>query len=242
MTNSTNDLSAVSVFMKSWRVYQDIIEHNYMFHREISDAVRQALASYRPNEQLRILDLGCGDGSMTLPLVSADRIATYIGCDLSKPALDIAQAQIKARAISARLYCDDMLNIAHEQRDNSFDLIYSSYAIHHLNGIEKQQMVEDIARVLKPGGLFVLIDVFREPTEDRAAYMKHYMGHLRLTWTELSPESQALVVNHATDYDFPETPHFYEMLCQKHGFSQGYPLSKHTWHEAWVYTKNKVPD
>jgi ubiquinone/menaquinone biosynthesis C-methylase UbiE len=238
MRTIANDTASVEVFMKSWRVYQEIIKHNYMFHREISKSVSNELGSYRHNEQLHILDLGCGDGSMTLPLLSANRIASYIGCDLSKPALDIAQDQINVLGISARLLCDDMLNIVHNQPGKSFDLIYCSYAIHHLNGIQKQQIVEDIARVLKPGGLFVLIDVFREPTEDRAAYMKHYMGHLRLTWTDLSPESQDLVVDHATSYDFPETHQFYESLCHKQGFGKGKYLAKHTWHEAWVYTKN----
>lgn len=79
-----------------------------MFHREISNAVRIALESYRSNEALRILDLGCGDGSMTLPLLNADRISSYVGCDLSKPALDIAEKQIKTLSIAAQLVCDDM--------------------------------------------------------------------------------------------------------------------------------------
>lgn len=233
----TNDSCAVEVFLKSWRVYQDIVAQNYMFHREISDSVRTKLANFQTHEKLRILDLGCGDGSMTLPLVSANRIASYIGCDLSKPALDIAQERIDILGAPAKLLCDNMLNVVREQSDNSLDLVYSSYAIHHLNAIQKQQIIEDIARVLKPGGMLVLIDIFREPMEDRAAYMKHYMGHLRATWCNLSPESQDLVIDHATNYDFPETAEFYEALCQKNRLKGCVQLAKHTWHEAWAYTK-----
>ncbi|MGI9143581.1 MAG: class I SAM-dependent methyltransferase [Fluviibacter sp.] len=236
MNAISTDQSAVQVFLKSWRVYQDIIRNNYMYHREISDAVRAALESYRANDQFRILDLGSGDGSMTLPLISANRIDAYIGCDLSKPALDIAEEQIKTLGISAQLICDDMLKVVSEQPDHSADLVYSSYAIHHLNTPQKQQMVGEIARVLAPGGLFVLIDIFLEPDEDRAAYMRHYMGRLKETWTALSSEAQDLIVNHATTYDFPEHPEFYGKLLGKHGFSNASLLAKHTWHEAWCFT------
>ncbi|MFW9611066.1 MAG: hypothetical protein ACMV0J_02575 [Fluviibacter sp.] len=67
--------AAVDLFQKSWRVYQDIIEHNYMFHREISAACRTMLQHFQPGQRLRILDLGCGDASMVLPLLAPDRIA-----------------------------------------------------------------------------------------------------------------------------------------------------------------------
>lgn len=208
-----------------------------MFHREISYAVRTALESYRANETLRILDLGCGDGSMTLPLLSADRIAAYVGCDLSKPALDIAENQIKTLGISAQLICDDMLKVVSEQQPQSIELIYSSYAIHHLNATQKQQIIEQIARVLTPGGLLVLIDIFREPDENRADYMQNYMARLKETWTALTSDAQELVINHATNYDFPEHSDFYQSLGQRFGLLQGTRIAKHSWHEAWIFRK-----
>jgi cyclopropane fatty-acyl-phospholipid synthase-like methyltransferase len=237
MPSQNADRSAVDVFLKSWQVYQDIITHNYMFHNEISDAVRAALVGFKSNEKLCVLDLGCGDGSMTLTLVPAERIETYIGCDLSKPALDIAQRHIDALSISAKLLCDDMLKVAEEQPDQSIDLVLSSYAVHHLNANSKQHLVDQVTRVLKPGGQFVLIDIFREPTEDRAAYMRDYMDVLRKTWSNLSPEAQDLVVNHATEYDYPEQAAFYQLLCDKLGLGSGQRLAKHTWHEAWAFNR-----
>ena len=237
MASKETDRSAVDVFLKSWQVYRDIITHNYMFHNEISSAVREALLMFKPGQKLKVLDLGCGDGSMTLTLLPAERIDTYIGCDLSKPALDIAQRQIDALSISAKLLCDDMLKVAEEQPDQSTDLVLSSYAIHHLNANNKQRLVDQVTRVLKPGGQFVLIDIFRKPTEDRAAYMRDYMDVLRKTWSILSPDAQELVVNHATEYDYPEQTTFYQMLCAKLGLGSGQRLAKHTWHEAWAFNR-----
>ena len=231
------DRSAVDVFLKSWQVYQDIIQHNYMFHQEISRTVRDALERFKPGQSLSVLDLGCGDGSMKLPLLPANRIATYTGCDLSKPALDLAQGQLERLNIQSTLVCDDMLKVVAEQPEQSVDLVFSSYAIHHLNANNKQRLVEHTSRALTPGGQFVLIDIFRDPTEDRAAYMRHYMDVLRKTWLKLSPQAQALVVNHATEYDFPEQPAFYQTLGYKLGLDSGQRLAKHTWHEAWLFTR-----
>ena len=228
--------SPVEIFMKSWRVYQEIIVNNYMFHREITEAASTELTHLKPGQSLRILDLGAGDASMTLPLLPAERIASYIGCDLSQPALDLASHKLVTSDIPHQLVCDDMLKVAAEQSVDSFDLVISSYAMHHLNAQQKQQMIQEISRILAADGCFLLIDVFREMSEDRAAYMRHYMETLRRTWANLSPASQELVVDHATNYDFPEQTDFYSALCLKHGLGSGKQLAKHTWHEAWLFT------
>ena len=219
-------------------MYQNIIQQNYMFHREISEATRAEMSVIKPESRLCILDLGCGDASMTLPMLEPDRVLTYIGCDLSQPALDIARKQLEMQKISHQLICDDMLQVASEQPDASIDIVFSSYAIHHLNAIDKQRLIADIGRILTPGGCFVLIDIFRKPTEDRATYMRNYLGVVQETWINLSAESRDLVINHATEYDFPEHSAFYETQCSAQGFSAGQNLAKHTWHEAWLYPKS----
>ena len=237
MSNTPSSTDAVEVFLKSWRVYQEVIQHNYMFHREISAATRAALECFEPGKALRILDLGCGDASMALPLLSPERIALYQGCDLSQPALDIARTQLNARGIAHQLVCDDMRTFIAEQPTASADVVIASYAIHHLNATDKQQLVREVIRTLVPGGQFLLIDIFREPTEDRSNYMKHYMGQVRDTWVGLSPESQSLIINHATEFDFPEHPDFYQTHWQKAGFISGQQIAKHTWHQAWSFTR-----
>ena len=232
--------SSVEIFLKSWRLYQEIIEHNYMFHREITQAVTNELRDFKCGKKLRILDLGCGDASMVLPLISPNRIHEYVGCDLSQPALDVAHQQFHVQHIPHQLICEDMTRVAAEQPDNRFDLIISSYAIHHLNASQKERIIQKIARVLSPGGCFILIDIFREPNEDRAAYIRNYMSLLRETWIQLTPESQNAVIDHATNYDFPETLNFFETLCQKQKLIAGKLLAKHTWHQAWCFSKHDL--
>lgn len=237
MQKKSKFLNPVEVFMKSWRVYQDIIINNYMFHREISASVKQALSGFKPDQKINVLDLGCGDASMTLPLLSSERIASYVGCDLSKPALDIAESQLHLRKIPRKLLCDDMLQVMSEQTAESIDLIISSYALHHLATSQKHKMIQAIAQTLSPGGCFVLIDIFREPNEDRTAYIQHYTDQLKASWVGLSVDSQDLVIEHATEYDFPEQIEFYQTAFEKVKLNSGIQLAKHTWHQAWIFCR-----
>lgn len=234
------DQNPVDIFLKSWRVYQEVIEHNYMFHREIADAVRLALVSGDSGVGLRVLDLGCGDASMAAPMLSSSHVASYVGCDLSQPALDIAQSNISRHGITVQLSCSDMLQFMASREDASADLLISSYAIHHLAAEDKQKLIREAARVLSPEGRFMVIDVFRESGEPRDAYIAHYMQTLRETWSALSEESRDLIVGHATQYDFPETPAFYNAACLENGFDAGRCLAKHTWHQAWLFTKRAM--
>ncbi len=227
--------------MKSWSVYQEVIRHNYMFHREITHSVKNCLDASQTNEFIRVLDLGCGDASMALPLLAVTHVHDYIGCDLSQPALDIAHKALVDKGIRHQCICDDMMKVAAEQSDDSIDLALSSYALHHLNALQKQQIVRDISRILKPGGCFVLIDIFREAGEDRPAYMRNYMGYLRRNWTNLSKNSQDLIVGHATEYDFPESNEFYTKLSHKCGFKNAERIVQHTWHQAWIFHKPTTP-
>ncbi|MEN9944578.1 MAG: hypothetical protein RLY18_536 [Pseudomonadota bacterium] len=210
-----------------------------MFHREISAAVRSALANFKPEMPIRVLDLGCGDASMTLPWLAEKQVSSYTGCDLSQPALNIARNQLEALKIPFQLICEDMIQVAAELPDSSIDVAFSSYAIHHLNTNNKQRLFGDISRLLNSGGCLILIDIFREVAEDRVAYMRNYMSCVRERWTNLSSESLDLVINHAMEYDFPEHPDFYAQQCISHAFNPGQRLAKHTWHEAWSFTKPK---
>ena len=45
------------------------------------------------------------------------------------------------------------------------DFVTSGLAIHHLSDRRKQSLLEEVFEVLKPGGVFANLDLFRSPTE-----------------------------------------------------------------------------
>jgi len=148
MSNSPHTSPAVELFLKTWRLYQEIIKHNYMFHEEISSAAQKMLHNIASHKPLRVIDLGCGDASMALPLLSKSFTASYTGCDLSQPALVIAKEHLSARDIPHRLCCEDMRRFASTESDSDADLVIASYAIHHLNTIDKEHLIREISRLL----------------------------------------------------------------------------------------------
>lgn len=230
----------VEVFVKSWRVYREIIDNNYMFHREISEAVKLALTESMTKPMVSIIDLGCGDASMILPLLNRDQVGQYVGFDLSPSALDMAGEALSAMGIKHHLCCNDMLEGIRTLPDESQDLVFSSYALHHLSVDQKEAIIREIARVLLPGGHFVLIDIFREPDESRTDYLTHYMDRLRSDWLSLAKASAELVIDHATRFDFPENTEFYVVRLRDEGFKSCRRLAKQTWHEAWIFERPDI--
>lgn len=107
------------------------------------------------------LDVGTGPGYVAAE-VARDRPALrMVGLDLA--AAMVAQAHRYAAWV--RVDGRALWPQADGQRlpfpDDSFDLVLSSFALHHWH--EPLRVLDEIARVLRPGGRYYLADVCREP-------------------------------------------------------------------------------
>lgn len=115
-----------------------------------------------------VLDVGCGRG---LLLIGAARRLPYgraIGVDIwsqrdqwrNTPDETMANAQAEGVADRITLQRADMRALPFA--DESMDVVVSSLAIHNLpKRTNRRRAIEEIARVLKPGGHIVLIDIAR---------------------------------------------------------------------------------
>ncbi len=97
---------------------------------------------FAPRQGERILDLGCGDGALTVKLVEAG--AEVVGVDADKAMIAAAQE----RGLDARLMDGRALDFAAE-----FDAVFSNAALHWMSPVSR--VVEGVYRALKPGGRFV---------------------------------------------------------------------------------------
>jgi ubiquinone/menaquinone biosynthesis C-methylase UbiE len=101
-----------------------------------------------------VLDLGCSTGNH-LSLWIAENCAEYIGIDLSEQATAALDAKLRERGLThARAYAQDFL--ANSYPDNYFDLVYACAVLHHFR--EKTVLLDELYRVLKPGGVVISID------------------------------------------------------------------------------------
>lgn len=104
---------------------------------------RPVLALLDPQPGETILDLGCGDGSLTVALVAAG--ATVVAVDGSPDMV----AAARARGLDARVADGQALDLPER-----FDAVFSNAALHWM-AADPAAVVRGVARHLKPGGRFV---------------------------------------------------------------------------------------
>ena len=91
------------------------------------------------------LDLGCGDGRLTVELQGEDVVAA----DVSKVALERARRRLP-HARTVPLTPDEPLPLA----DGAFDLVLCAETIEHVRDV--QLLLSEVRRVLRPGGRLAL--------------------------------------------------------------------------------------
>jgi SAM-dependent methyltransferase len=104
---------------------------------------------------MRVLDCGCGAGSMTLELATRVAPGEVVGLDLESRVLEQAHASAVAQGIdSVRFEQGDAYTIPYS--DGTFDVVFSHSLVAHL--AEPVRALREIRRVLKPSGLAAVID------------------------------------------------------------------------------------
>src|ERR1019366_2218720 len=99
--------------------------------------LKRVLRAHFDGRPISILDLGCGDAAALAPLLKGLALQRYRGPDLSETALALAAENLKALPCPAELTHGHILAALAE--DSSYDVIYSSFALHHLPAAQKAE-------------------------------------------------------------------------------------------------------
>ena len=99
----------------------------------------------------RVLDIGCGDGSLSVPLLPRSKHLTLL--DVSSKMLDLARKKIPAER------CGDveLINggfLGSDLRPRSFDLILCVGVLAHVD--DPAAVIAEVARLAKPGATIIL--------------------------------------------------------------------------------------
>ncbi len=107
------------------------------------------------NPDAKVLDLCCGAGQATQELVKHFQNVT--GLDASPIAIQRAKRNVP-QAAYVESFAEKM-----PFSDRSFDLVITNTAMHEMDAVQLQQIIQEVHRILTPEGQFIIID-FHRPT------------------------------------------------------------------------------
>ena len=122
------------------------------FRRALLPLVDQA----RLEPHHRVLDVGCGTGTLAVLVKQRHPDVEIAGVDPDPKAL--ARAMRKAARANVAVTFDRGFGDALAFPDAVFDRVFSSMMFHHVPKDEKQAVLGEIRRVLKPGGRLEFLD------------------------------------------------------------------------------------
>ena len=123
----------------------------------------------------QVLDVGCGTGALTVLTKRLHPHTDVWGIDGDANALDIAK--VKAARAGVVVTFQQGTSAELPFPDASLDHAFSTFVFHHLNREQKQKTLQELIRVLQPGGALHIAD-FGCP--------QNWLMRLALVWIRLS--------------------------------------------------------
>jgi SAM-dependent methyltransferase len=111
---------------------------------------RELLEQARLAPGMRILDIGCGTGTLLVDAFQSEPTAILWGVDGDASILELAARKIARVRANARL----VTGLANRLpfRSESFDRVFSTLMLHHLTHLEKNAALSEVFRVLRSDG------------------------------------------------------------------------------------------
>lgn len=136
----------------------------------INGVRRELLDQAAPHATDRVLDVGCGTGTLAVFIKQLYPDAHVCGLDPDPRAL--AQARRKAARSVVSIQFDQGFSDNLPYPDASFNRVFSSFMFHHVAADQKESTLREIRRVLKPEGSFHLVD-FAGPDDHGDGWLAH---------------------------------------------------------------------
>jgi ubiquinone/menaquinone biosynthesis C-methylase UbiE len=118
--------------------------------------IKRQVAVRAAGSEQRLLDLGCGTGTLAIMLRQMQTGGLIAGIDVDGAML--LRAHLKAQHANTPLALTqghaELLPLA----GGSFDAAVSSLVLHHLNRAQKVAALREVHRVLRPGGMMFIAD------------------------------------------------------------------------------------
>lgn len=142
-------------------------------------AVRRALAGRSSGGGLRMLDICCGTGDLSLAVSAGFPDAAIVAADFSRPMLEHAQAKARASSDGRRgapiaWLQADALQLPFQ--DNHLAAITTGFGFRNLS--DYRAGLREFLRVLEPGGVLAILEISRPPVPVAGAAFQFYFTRI----------------------------------------------------------------
>ena len=162
-------------FDEEAREYDGIILNLIPYYPQMLDALVSAIP-FDATEPIRVIDLGCGTGTISQRVLAAFPNARVTCLDLAKNMVEMARVKL-AQYPNVRYLVGDFNTFTF---DTQHDVAVSSLALHHLvTDEDKLGFYRQIYDALAPGGVFYNADVVLGSSEAlQAMYMQRWQAFI----------------------------------------------------------------
>src|SRR6266567_3129904 len=123
---------------------------------KIADTMRESgatlVAQLGITKGLKVLDLGCGDGTTAIP--EAKLGADVLGVDIAGNLVEAGKLRAKTEGLTNCTFREGDATDLHELNDHSFDLVVSIFGA--MFAPKPLEVAKEMVRVTRPGGRIVL--------------------------------------------------------------------------------------
>ena len=129
--------------------------NSFFLHRIWKNSIIKEIRKNGKSENLQCLDLCCGTGDISLRLIEMKESSKVYSVDFSENMLSIAKKRLE-RYPKSTVQFGDATNLQ-EFKNDSFDAVTIGFGLRNVNQLEKT--LSEVYRILKPGGIFINLDV-----------------------------------------------------------------------------------
>lgn len=155
------DEQAVGATYAAWFSGVRGIALRYLFSRRglwvINTPYRRILQAAAIGAEDQVLDLGCGIANLLIAL--SERIAftvAPVGVDVSSDLIELGRREVRRRGLEARIDLQAAAATALPFPSGRFDVVFTSHVVKHLDDAALGRCFREVARVLRPGGRFLI--------------------------------------------------------------------------------------
>ena len=195
---------------------------------------KKAVNVFKSKKPKFVLDVATGTGDFAIACLAADP-EKVIGVDISAGMLEVGKEKIKKAGLENKIELQLVDAEGLPFQDNYFDAITVGFGVRNFEHLEKG--LEEMQRVLKPGGDLVIIE-FSKPSGFFSYIYKFYFSYITPAIGRLfSKDHRAYSYLPESVAAFPYGEAFCDILC-KCGYKQAVskPL---TFGVASIYTATK---